>query len=201
MEFAYGRVSTVDQNPDMQRDAFLAAGIAPERVYIDKRSGKLVSRPELDRVLEQLRKGDRLTVWKLDRLGRSTQHLMEILWDLRKRGIGFRSLTEGIDTSDAGGLGDLLYMVLAWFAEQEHARIIERTRAGLEAARRRGRTGGARPKMTAAKLKRAHELIAETKQETDELTGVAVTVPRFSKDEVAAQIGVHRSTLYKHLAP
>lgn len=135
---AYARVSTVDQNPELQFDALKAAGA--ERLFVDEMSGTARERPELAKCLAYLRKGDVLLFWKLDRLARSVMHLGEIAEDCRKRGVNMKCLTQPIDTTTP--TGKLMFNVLACFAEFERDIIVERTNAGLAAARARGRIGG-----------------------------------------------------------
>jgi DNA invertase Pin-like site-specific DNA recombinase len=178
----YARVSTLDQDPALQTVALDAAGCY--RVWTDKASGKLDSRPQLDRVLDQLRPGDTLVVWRLDRLGRSMKHLIAVVADLEERGIGFRSLTENIDTTTPAG--KLIFHIFGALAEFERELIRERTMAGLAAARARGRKGGRPSVMTPEKLKVAREML-----DTGEHTA----------QTVAATIGVSRSSLYRALAP
>jgi DNA invertase Pin-like site-specific DNA recombinase len=138
----YARVSTSQQDEALQRDALTKAGC--DRIFVDKASGKLESRPALDDLLAQVRRGDSVVVWRLDRLGRSLKHLIETVQDLEQRGVAFVSLTENIDTSTPGGR--LVFHLFGALAEFEAALIRERTLAGLAAARARGRTGG-RPTM------------------------------------------------------
>jgi DNA invertase Pin-like site-specific DNA recombinase len=178
----YARVSTTDQNPDLQQDALTAAGCA--RVFTDTASGALDKRPHLDALLDYLRPGDVLVVWRLDRLGRSVRHLTETVNTLAERGVGFRSLTEGIDTTTPAG--KLVFHIFAALAEFEREIIRERTNAGLDAARARGRKGGRRPKMTPGKLDTARQLY-DSKQHTME--------------QIAEIVGVSRATLYRHLEP
>ncbi|WP_344144354.1 recombinase family protein, partial [Polymorphospora rubra] len=140
----YARVSTTDQRHALQTDALTTAGCT--RTFTDTASGKLDERPGLAQVLDYLRAGDTLVVWRLDRLGRSVQHLTTTVAGLAERGIEFRSLTEGIDTSTAAG--KLIFHIFASLAEFERSLIVERTRAGLDAAAARGRKGGRPPKMT-----------------------------------------------------
>ena len=131
----YARVSTLEQNPDLQVDELTAAGCW--RVWTDHASGALDRRPQLDAVLEQLRPGDTLVVWRLDRLGRSLRHLIEVVTGLDERGVGFRSLRESIDTTTAGGR--LVFHLFGALAQFEREIIRDRTVAGLTAARARGR--------------------------------------------------------------
>lgn len=177
----YARVSTLDQNPASQQDALRSAGC--ERIYTDKASGKLASRPQLDRALRAAQPGDTLVVWRLDRLGRSLPHLLQVVTDLEARGVGFRSLTEQVDTTSA--TGRLIFHVFAALAEFERQLTVERTEAGLAAARARGRKGGRPSVMTPRKLDLARRLVAEG---------------QLSMAEIAAVIGVGRSTLYRHLS-
>jgi len=146
MIIGYARVSTDDQSLDSQTDALSAAGA--EKVFADKISGSRRARPELDRMLEQLRDGDVVTVTKYDRLARSLKDLLEIVEAIRERGAGFRSLAEDIDTTTPAGR--LVFHVFASIAQFERERISERTREGLESARKRGRIGGRPPALTAA---------------------------------------------------
>src|SRR3712207_2462849 len=143
MKIGYARVSTIEQNLDLQRDALKAAGCF--KIIEDTVSGGKVQRSGLDRVRELLRKGDVLVVWRLDRLGRSLRHLIELMTELEGAGIGFRSLTEAIDTTTSGG--KLVFHIFGALAEFERNLIRERTRAGLDAARARGRKGGRRKKL------------------------------------------------------
>ena len=181
----YARVSTSGQDLALQLDALEQAGCAPERIYRDVGSGSITNRPELTRCLDYLRdgQGDTLVVWRLDRLGRSLKHLISTLAELEQRKIAFRSLQESIDTSSAGGRLQLhLFAALAEF-ERELGR--ERTRAGLEAARARGRVGGRRSVVNQRKLRAALAM-----REKGEMT----------MSEIAAELGVGEATLYRHLA-
>lgn len=178
----YARVSTGDQNHDLQHDALTAAGCS--RVFSDTASGALDKRPQLDALLDYLRPGDVLVVWRLDRLGRSVRHLTDTVNVLAERGVGFRSLTEGIDTTTPAG--KLVFHIFAALAEFEREIIRERTTAGLSAARARGRTGGRRPKMTAAKAATARQMY-DSKQ--------------YTVEQIAETIGVSRATVYRHLEP
>lgn len=157
MIFGYARVSTRDQNLDGQRDALAAAGA--ERIFADTITGTARTRPELDRLLSELRPGDVVTVTKYDRMARSLPDLLGIVEAIRGKGAGFRSLGEDIDTTTPAG--KLVFHIFGSIAEFERARIVERTREGLEAARRRGRIGGRPPALSPAQK-------AEVKRMRDE---------------------------------
>jgi DNA invertase Pin-like site-specific DNA recombinase len=176
MIIGYARVSTQDQNAQLQLDALAKAGC--KQVYQEKATGKFRDRPELVACLRSMRKGDTLAVWKLDRLARSLKDLVEIIHDLDSRGIGFRSLTESIDTTSAGGR--LIFHVFGALAEFEHSLIRERTMAGLVAARARGRKGGRKPAMSKADVRKAAAMLAD---------------PKITKTEIAKHFGVSRVTL------
>ena len=180
MLVGYARVSTQDQNPDLQLDALAAAGC--EKVFTEKRSGAAQDRPELAAALAYIREGDTLVVWKLDRLARSMKQLIETVEQLDGRGIGFRSLTEAIDTTTAGGR--LVFHIFGALAEFERSIIRERTRAGLDAARSRGRLGGRPRKLSDADVKAARALLAD---------------PTITVTDVARRLGVSPATLYRHL--
>jgi DNA invertase Pin-like site-specific DNA recombinase len=180
MLIGYARVSKDEQNLDLQVDALTAAGV--ERIFRDKESGAKADRKGLAEALSHLRKGDVLTVWKLDRLGRSTIQLMMLLNDLHERGIDFKSLTEGIDTTTS--FGRFFFTMSAALAQLERDRLIERTNAGLKAAKARGRTGGRKPKLTADQIEMAKGLLENGKPPRD----------------VAKAFGVGRSTLYRALS-
>jgi DNA invertase Pin-like site-specific DNA recombinase len=177
----YARVSTFEQDAALQLDALAAAGAG--RVFTDTASGALDERPELARALDHARGGDALVVWRLDRLGRSLRHLVETVADLERRGVGFRSLSESIDTTTPGG--KLVFHLFAALAEFERDLIRERTRAGLEAARARGRNGGRPSVLSGDKLRVARELYAAGEHTTA---------------QIAELLGVSRATLYRHLA-
>jgi DNA invertase Pin-like site-specific DNA recombinase len=177
----YARVSTNDQDPALQLDALKAAGCV--RVFEDRASGTVTDRPELARALDHLRAGDTLTVWRLDRLGRSLRHLIETVRLIEDKGAGFRSLSESIDTTTAGGR--LFFHVFGALAEFERDLIRERTYAGLAAARARGRLGGRPSVMTPAKIAVAHQMYASR-----EHTVAAI----------ATTLGVSRATIYRNLA-
>src|SRR5699024_2107643 len=152
--FGYARVSTVDQDAQLQHHALTAAGCYPD--FTATSSGALQARPELDKLLDQLRPGDTLVVWRLDRLGRSIRHLIDQLSELQERGVEFRSLQENIDTTTSGGR--LVFHIFASLAEFERDLITERTNAGLAAARARGRTGGRPTLLSGDKLVTARKL-------------------------------------------
>lgn len=175
----YARVSTADQDPSLQIDALKAAGC--ERIFVEHASGAKVDRPELARTIDYCRSGDVLDVWKLDRLGRSLPHLIEVVRDLETRGVGFRSLTEGMDTTTAGGR--LVFHFFGALAEFERDLIRERTMAGLAAARARGRVGGRPP------------ALSEKKREA--VRAYAARYPHTPLDEIAEVFGVSRSTIYR----
>lgn len=170
MKIAYARVSTADQSLHLQLDALQAAGY--DRIYTEKASGGKDDRPELAKALDALREGDTFVIYKLDRLARSTQKLFGVLFQLNKNGVEFVSLSDKIDTSTAAGKA--LFGMMAVFAEFERDIIRERTIAGLQAARARGRNGG-RPKTDAKKLDKAIKLYEgkeHSVSEIEELTGV-----------------------------
>jgi DNA invertase Pin-like site-specific DNA recombinase len=154
MLIGYARVSTNDQNLDLQRDALRAAGCA--KVLEDRASGAKTARPGLERALEELRAGDTLVVWRLDRLGRSLPHLINTVSELKERGAGFKSLQEAIDTTSS--TGNLVFQIFGAIAEFERNLIRERTQAGLAAARARGRMGGRPNKLTARQVAALYEM-------------------------------------------
>jgi DNA invertase Pin-like site-specific DNA recombinase len=180
MKIGYARVSTHDQNLALQVDALKAAGC--ERIYDDRVSGSKEDRPGLEKALNALRPGDTLVVWKLDRLGRSIKHLIDVVNSLREQDVAFHSLTEGVDTSTNGGR--LIYNIFASLAEFERGLIRERTMAGLEAARARGRKGGRPKRLDARKIAHAKRLLEDPDQ---------------TVSEVAELLGVGRATLYRAL--
>jgi DNA invertase Pin-like site-specific DNA recombinase len=180
MLVGYARVSTQDQNPALQLDALKTAGC--EKLFVEKASGAQRDRPELSAALDYLRAGDSLVVWKLDRLARSLKQLIETVELLESRSIGLRSLTEAIDTTTAGG--KLVFHVFGALAEFERSIIRERTRAGLEAARARGKKGGRPPALVAKDLAAAKAMLSD---------------PEITMEEVAKLLKVAPSTLYRHL--
>ena len=153
----YARVSTLDQDPALQLDALAAAGCS--KIFEDRISGARADRPGLRQALDYVRDGDVLIVWKLDRLGRSLPHLIETVAALEKRGVGFRSITEAIDTTTPGGR--LVFHLFGALGQFERDLIRERTRAGLAAAAARGRKGGRKPVVNAEKLARARSMVAK----------------------------------------
>lgn len=176
----YARVSTQDQSTNLQLDALNKAGCS--RVFSESASGAQRDRPELARALDYMRPGDTLVVWKLDRLARSLKQLIETVESLEGKGIGFRSLTESIDTTTAGG--KLTFHIFAALAEFERSMIRERTRAGLDAARARGRVGGRPRSLTDKDLEMAKTLLAN---------------PDITVEEVASRLSVAPATLYRYL--
>ena len=180
MLIGYARVSTQDQDPGLQLDALTEAGC--ERVFKEKASGAQRDRPQLTAVLEHLRRDDTLVVWKLDRLARSLKQLIETVERLEDKGIGFRSLTENIDTTSPGGR--LIFHIFGALAEFERTIIRERTVAGLRAARARGRLGGRPSSLTGTDLAAAKAMLAD---------------PEITVVEVARRLKVAPSTLYRHL--
>ena len=179
----YSRVSTFEQLMDLQRDALATAGC--DRVFADTMSGARSDRPGLRQALDYVREGDVLVVWRLDRLGRSLKYLIEVMTQLDERGIGFKSLTEQIDTTTSGG--KLIFHVFAALAEFERDVIRERTQAGLTAARARGRRGG-HPRATglndAKKVALAQRLYEDKKN---------------SIEDICQTLRVSRATLYRYL--
>lgn len=179
MLIGYARVSTQDQNLDLQTGALQKAGC--KRIFEDRMSGSRAERPGLAQAQDSLRNGDTLVVWKLDRLGRSVKHLVNLVGELQKQGVQFKSLTDAIDTGTASGR--FFFHVMASLAEMERELIVERTRAGLEVARQLGRMGGRKRQMTDSKIKAAKKLLA---------SGVAAR-------DVANNLGVSVPTLYRWL--
>jgi len=175
----YARVSTLDQNPALQLDALSAAGCT--KIFDDHASGARADRPGLQSALDYVREGDVLVVWKLDRLGRSLAHLIEVVAALEQRGVGFRSITEAIDTTTPGGR--LVFHLFGALGQFERDLIRERTRAGLTAAAARGRKGGRKPAVDAEKLARARSMIAK---------GLSVR-------EAAVRLKIGKTALYETL--
>ena len=180
MLIGYARVSTHDQNLDLQRDALKAAGC--EKIFVDEISGAAIARSGLENALEALREGDVLVVWRLDRLGRSLKDLIELVREFEQRKVGFWSLQESMDTASSGG--KLIFHVFGALAEFERNLIRERTQAGLSAARARGRKGG-RPKTLSDKKRAlAVQLYRERKQPID---------------EICQMMGITKPTLYRYV--
>ena len=178
----YARVSTLEQNADLQRAALSAAGCS--RIFTDHGvSGTTASRPELDKLLDHLRAGDEVVVWKLDRLGRNTRNLLALIDDLERRGVHFRSVTEGISTT--GPMGRAMLTVMSAFAQLERDQLAERTRAGMAVVAEHGRKAGRREVTSEhARVKRAQELKAQ---------GLAPA-------DIGKIIGASRATVYRYLS-
>ena len=180
MLIGYARISTTDQTLALQDDALRQAGC--ERIFHDTVSGHTTERPGLSQALAYARSGDVLVVWRLDRLGRSLAHLIQIIQRLQTAGVGFRSLQENMDTSTSGG--QLIFHIFGALAEFERSLIRERTQAGLAAARLRGRVGGRPRQLSADQIRLARQLLAD---------------PHTTTQEVAAALHVSRTTLYRAL--
>jgi DNA invertase Pin-like site-specific DNA recombinase len=177
----YARVSTAEQNLDLQVNALNDAGA--QRIFSDQGvSGATMDRPQLNAALDHMRSGDVLTVWKLDRLGRNTRQILELVETLRERRVGFRSLTEGLDTT--GAMGTAMLTIMAAFAQLERDTMLERTSAGLAAANAKGHFGGRPRKADDAALAKVHTLKAK-----------GLTAP-----EIARAVGVSRATVYRYLS-
>lgn len=174
----YIRVSTLDQNSDLQRNALNSANC--EHIFEDRMSGKIASRPGLKRALKQIKKGDTLVVWKLDRLGRSVKNLIALISELHERGAHFRSLTDSIDTSSA--MGRFFFHVMSALAEMERELIVERTLAGLAAARAQGRIGGRPKALNPPQREQIRRLLAKG----------------HSRRQLAALYDIGLSTLYRY---
>jgi DNA invertase Pin-like site-specific DNA recombinase len=180
-KIGYARISTADQDPQLQLDALNAEGCM--KIYTDTATGTTADRPQWNTCLADLRSGDTLIVWKIDRLGRNLRDLIDIVTTLETRGVAVKSLTNGIvDTSTAHG--KLIFGMFALMAEYEAALIKERTLAGLAAARSRGRHGGRKPKMTPALVDKAQRMYDSKK---------------FTMAEVAISCGVSAMTVYRHI--
>ncbi len=180
MLIGYARVSTNEQNLSLQKDALEKEGC--EKIYVEQASGSKSSRPELERTIDLLRKGDTLVVWRLDRLGRSLKHLIELVTKLEESGIGFKSITESMDTTTNNG--KLIFHIFGALAEFERNLIRERTQAGLASARARGRMGG-----------RPHAL-----DDKDKKTAVKMyNTKEHSVGEICQTMGISRPTLYNYL--
>lgn len=179
MLIGYARVSTADQDPQLQIDALEAAGI--DRLFTDHASGAATSRPAFDQMMQTLRPGDTVMVWRLDRLGRSMKHLLELVADFEAREVGLRSLNEQLDTTTANGR--LIFHVMAALAEFERGLLAERTQAGLEVARKKGRLGGRPRALTAA----AVQAVVDLRNDGKSVAAIAET------------LRVGRATVYRAL--
>lgn len=189
MLIGYARVSKNDgsQGVELQTDALVNSGVDKSNIYSDYASGSKDDRPGLESCLKSLRKGDSLVVWKLDRLGRSLQHLVNTVQRLADRGIGFKVLSgHGADINTDTASGKLVFGIFAALAEFERELIRERTIAGLDAARARGRKGGRKFKMTKAKVR---------------LAQAAMGKPETHVDELCQELGITRVTLYRYVGP
>ena len=173
MLIGYARVSTLDQNLELQREALTKAGC--QKVFEDKVSGTRADRPGLGKAQEMLREGDTLVVWKLDRLGRSVKQLVDLVGEFHKQGIQFKSLTDAIDTGTPSGR--FFFHVMASLAEMERELIVERTRAGLDVARQLGRKGGRKNKMTDSKIETKKKLLDSGVPPKDVAKNLGVSVP------------------------
>lgn len=197
MKIGYMRVSTSGRSHteeeqqrekqvfDLQHDALLAAGVDPANIYEDRMSGSKDDRPGLVACLKALRKGDTLVIWRLDRLGRNLKHLISTVDDLSARGVGFKCLT-GVDIDTSTPTGRLVLTIFAGLSEFERELIRERTMAGLDAARARGRKGGRKSVFTPSKLRRAQ---------------AAMSHRDTSASELCLELGISRTTLYAHVTP
>jgi DNA invertase Pin-like site-specific DNA recombinase len=180
-KIGYARVSSADQNPQLQLDALAAEDCL--KIYTDRASGTKADRPQWTACMSDLRPGDTLIIWRIDRLGRNLRDLIDIITTLRARSVGVRSLTNGlVDTTTAHGA--LVFGMFALMAEYEAALIRERTHAGLAAARARGRTGGRKPKMTPAMIGKAQRMY---------------DARQFTMAEIAASCDVTPMTIYRHI--
>ena len=183
MFIGYARVSTHDQNLDLQKDALKNAEC--EKIYVDKKTGSHINRDGLEKAIEMLRAGDTLVVWRLDRLARSLKHLkhlIELITQLEERKVGFKSLTESIDTTTSSG--KLIFHIFGALAEFERGVIADRTLAGLAAARARGRLGGRPPKLSTKQQKHAVKLYKKKKLPIKEICHI---------------MGISKQTLYTYL--
>ena len=179
MLIGYARVSTADQDPQLQLDALSEAGV--ERLFTDHASGVATSRPQFDQMMQTLRRGDTVLVWRLDRLGRSMRHLLDLVAQFEEREVGLRSLNEDLDTTTANGR--LIFHVMAALAEFERGLLSERTQAGLRAARDRGRVGGRPKALSSAATRTLMDLRNQDK----------------SIAEIASTLRVSRATIYRAL--
>ncbi len=180
LKIGYARVSTGDQNLDMQIAALRAAGC--DRVFEEVASGAKSDRPVLATALSHLRAGDTFVVWRLDRLGRSLSHLVDLVAEFKRRGVGLQSLNDPVDTTTA--TGELVFNIFASLSQFERMLISERTRSGLEAARARGRKGGRPPRLNSKSLREIKALLSD---------------PEITRASIAQRFGIARSTLYLHI--
>jgi DNA invertase Pin-like site-specific DNA recombinase len=183
MKFGYARISTHEQNADMQIDQLQQAGC--DEIFCDTASGTKTIRPALEQLLGKIRPGDVIVIWKLDRLGRSLRHLIELVNQLMEKNVGLKSLQDPVDTTSAQGR--LIFNLFASLAEFERDLIVERTQAGLAAARARGRTGGRPQGLTDAAQRKA--IAAEALYTRGEL----------SVNAIAENLGISKVTLYRYL--
>ena len=183
MKIGYGRTSTADQKLDLQLDALEKYGC--EQVYSEKKSGTIRNRPELEKMLESLRSGDEVVIWKLDRMARSLQHLIEIVDIIQSKGAGLVSLQDNINTTTASG--KLVFHMFGALAEFERSLISERTKAGLQAAKARGRVLG-RPQGLSKKAEEKSRLVQSYYEEG-----------KLSVTEICEVVGISRRTFYNYL--
>jgi DNA invertase Pin-like site-specific DNA recombinase len=181
MLIGYARISTHDQSLDLQRDALKAVGC--EKIIVDIASGSRHDRLGIEQLRESIRKGDVVTVWRLDRLGRSLKQLIALIEELESLGVGFKSITESIDTTSPGG--KLFFHLVGALAEFERSIIVERTKAGLEAARARGKLGGRPKKLTPPQQELVRELYRAKKH---------------SLKEICDMFGISKTTLYAYVS-
>lgn len=186
MRIGYGRVSTRDQNPDAQKDALTAAGC--DQIFVDKASGKLASRPELDKALIAVREGDEFVITKLDRLGRSLKNLIDLSNELRARGVNFIVLDQGINTSTPAGR--MFFHMLGAIAEFERDLLVERTHDGLAAARARGRVGGRKKALGTRQAQLAQQMYDELGEDGKR---------KHTVQDIARELSVARTTIYRYL--
>jgi len=184
MLVGYARVSTKDQNLELQRSALNKIGC--EKLYLDQFTGTTTNRPELKLALEVLRKGDTLVVWKLDRLGRTVKGLIELVDTLRQKQVHFKSITDNVDTSTPSGR--FFFHMMASLAEMERELIIERTRAGLAAAKAQGRVGGRKRKMTKSKIEAAKRLLEAGILPSEIVKNLGISIPTLYRWLPVAQI-------------
>jgi DNA invertase Pin-like site-specific DNA recombinase len=180
MKIGYARISTTDQNLDLQIDALKKAGC--EKIIKDEISGSLSERPGLEELKKIIRKGDEIIVWRLDRLGRGLKHLIALINEFQESGVSFHSLTESINTGNS--TGKLIFHIFGALAEFERNLILERTRVGIEAARARGRQGGRPKKLDKDKRKLAIDLYESKKH---------------SLKQICNTLGISKPTLYKYI--